>query len=158
MLVYYQLLYVLFILLGLFIDFLPLTYGQDAKVAGSCFLLFFVSGKLITKYSPNWKRKLFYEVLHRKTPDARRVAEGGRQGAHTCTRRAWHRCGPPGPAPTPPLRLFIPPGWKTLDIARKSQKEVRSRRHRRRNLSSSRHPAGGEIVTGGLLHHHACLQ
>src|SRR3954451_8753818 len=46
-------------------------------------------------------------------------------------RHAWHRCGPLVLPTTPPLRLFIPPGWKTLNIARKSQKEVCSRRHRR---------------------------
>src|SRR3954468_23592150 len=51
------------------------------------------------------ERETIYEVLHRKIPEARRGA-------------AW---GPPGPPPTPPLRLFIPPGWKTLNIARKVQ-------------------------------------
>src|SRR3954451_5761602 len=51
-------------------------------------------------------------------------------GAPPLVGRAWPRCGPPRPPPTPPLRLFNPPGWKTLNIARKVQKEVRSRRHR----------------------------
>src|SRR3954471_24306415 len=106
-------------------------------MASSCFLLFLVSGELISKYSRNWKRKLFYEVLYRKTPEARRGATGGPQGAHTLPRRAptsgraSHRCGPPGPPPAPPFRLFIHPDGSTLDITRKVQKEVRSRRHRR---------------------------
>src|SRR3954467_13073809 len=100
------------------------------------FCRFWFQGELKNKYFRNCKRKLFYEVLHRKTPEARRGATGGPQGAHTLPRRAptsghaWHRCGPPGP-PCP---------------------EVRSRRHRRGEIySSSRHPAGGEIITGGLL-------
>src|SRR3954462_7440423 len=80
MLVYCQLLYVLLVLLGVFIDFLPLTYSQDAKVASSCFLLFLVPGELKNKYSRNWKRKLFYEVLYRKTSEARRGAAGGATG------------------------------------------------------------------------------
>src|SRR3954471_22510552 len=66
-----------------------------------------------------------------------RGATGGphpSQARPSLVRRAWHRCGPPGPPPTPPLRLFIPPRWKTLNIARKSQKEVRSRRHRRAEI------------------------
>src|SRR3954463_8820167 len=76
------------------------------------FLLFLIPEKLKNKYSWNWKKKLFYEVLHRKTPEARRGAAGGLQGAHTLPRRtptsgrAWHRCGPP---PAPPYRLFISP-------------------------------------------------
>ena len=54
--------------------------------------------------------------------------------------------------------LFTPDG-KTLNIAQKFQKEVRSRRHRLGEIrSSSRHSAGGEIITGGLLHHHARLR
>src|SRR3954462_13446109 len=137
MLVYCQLLYVLLVLLGVFIDFLPLTYSQDAKVASSCFLLFLVPGELKNKYSRNWKRKLFYEVLYRKTPQARRGAAGGPQGARPLPRRAhtpgraWCRCGPPGPPPAPPFRLFIHPDGKTLEIAQKLKKEVRSLRHRR---------------------------
>src|SRR3954447_25859061 len=52
--------------------------------ASSCFLLFLVPGELKNKYSPNWKRKLFYEVLHRKTPEARRGAAGGHRGPTPC--------------------------------------------------------------------------
>src|SRR3954465_10749534 len=51
------------------------------------FCCFLVPGELKNKYSQNWKRKLFYEVLHRKTPEARRGAAGGPQGAHTLPRR-----------------------------------------------------------------------
>src|SRR3954468_21734806 len=80
-------------------------------------------------------------ILRSFTPEDSRCPKGSRggptEGPHlhqarpSLVRRAWLGCGPPGPAPTPPLRLFIPPGWKTLNIARKFQKEVRSRRHRR---------------------------
>src|SRR3954468_19114634 len=102
MLVYCQLLYVLLVLLGVFIDFLPLTYWQDAKVASSCFLLFLVPGELKNKYSPNWKRKLFYEVLHRKTPEARRGAAGG----------------PRGPTPSPGAPPLAAPGIGVAHLAR----------------------------------------
>src|SRR3954465_4740490 len=80
-------------------------------------------------------------ILRSFTPEDSRCPKGSSRGAtggpHLGQARpslaghAWHRCGPPGPAPTPPLRLFNPPGWKTLNIARKVQREVRSRRHRR---------------------------
>src|SRR3954467_1081255 len=50
------------------------------QVASSCFLLFLVPGELKNKYSLNWKRKLFYEVLYRKNPEARRGAAGGHRG------------------------------------------------------------------------------
>src|SRR3954464_13132152 len=79
-------------------------------------------------------------ILRSFTPEDSRCLKGSSRGAPggphlhqarpSLAGRAWHRCGPPGPAPTPPLRLFISPGWKTLNIAKKSQKEVRSRRHR----------------------------
>src|SRR3954447_3343607 len=59
--------------------------------ASLCFLMFLIPEKLKNKYSQNWKRKLFYEVLHRKTPEARRGAAGGPQGAHTLPRRALIR-------------------------------------------------------------------
>src|SRR4051794_4078446 len=94
--------------------------------------MFLVLGELKNKYSPNWKRKLFYEVLHRKTPEARRGAAGGPQGAHTLPRRAptpgraWCRCGP---LPAPPFRLFIPPRPKTLDIIANPPEKFRRRRH-----------------------------
>src|SRR3954471_11628742 len=56
--------------------------------ASFCFLLFLIPEKLKNKYSRNRKRKLFYEVSYRKTPEARRRAGGGPQGAHTLPRRA----------------------------------------------------------------------
>src|SRR3954471_12714384 len=56
--------------------------------ASFCFLLFFIPEKLKNKYSRNWKKKLFYEVSYRKTPEARRGAAGGPQEAHTLPRRA----------------------------------------------------------------------
>src|SRR3954453_24245150 len=80
-------------------------------------------------------------ILRSFTPEDSRCPKGSSRGATggphlaqarpSLAGRAWHRCSPPGPPPTPPLRLFIPPGWKTLKIARKSQKEFCSRRHRR---------------------------
>ena len=123
---------------------------------GSCFLLFLVSEKLHRKY---------YEVLHRKTPEARRRAGGGPQGGHTPLGAPYPLAAPGGgvgPLDRLRLRLFaylFTPDGKTLDIAQKFQKEVRSRRHRLGEIrSSSRHSAGGEIITGGLLHHHARLR
>src|SRR3954462_14776063 len=79
-------------------------------------------------------------ILRSFTPEDSRSPKGssrGATGAHTLPRRgdtpgrAWCRCGPPGPPPAPSFRLFIHPDGKTLDIAQKFQKEVRSRRHRR---------------------------
>ena len=61
------------------------------RSASFCFLLFFISEKLQRKYSRNRQRKLFYEVVHRKTPEARRRARGGPQGGHT----PWARVPPP---------------------------------------------------------------
>src|SRR3954465_2630491 len=105
------------------------------------FCCFLVPGELKNKYSPNWKRKLFYEVLHRKTPEARRGAAGGPQGAHTWPSRALALLAAPGLGVAHlgrlRLRLFaylITPDGKTLNIAKKVQKEVRSRRHRRREI------------------------
>src|SRR4051812_25220057 len=60
------------------------------------FLLFLVPGELKNKYSPNWKRKIFYEVLHRKTPKARKGATRGPQGAHTLPRRPPPTLAAPG--------------------------------------------------------------
>src|SRR3954464_10511755 len=82
--------------------------------ASFCFLLFFIPEKLKNKYSRNRKKKLFYEVSYRKTPEARRRAGGGHRGPTPCpgappSGRAQGRCGPPGPPPGPPLRLLIPP-------------------------------------------------
>src|SRR3954449_1575477 len=78
------------------------------QVASSCFLLFLVPGELKNKYSPNWKRKLFYEVLYRKTPEARRRATGGPQGAHTLPRRA-PPLATPGMGVAHPAHLWLRP-------------------------------------------------
>src|SRR3954464_14389431 len=75
--------------------------------ASFCFLLFLIPEKLKNKYSRNWKKKLFYEVLHRKTPEARRGATGGPQGAHTLPRRA----------PLRPRLAWVWPTWPTSDSA-----------------------------------------
>src|SRR4051812_41277420 len=108
------------------------------------FCCFLVPGELKNKYSRNWKRRLFYEVLYRKTPEARRGATGGPQGAHTLPRRAptsgraWHRCGPPGPPPAPPFRLFIHPDGKTLEIITNPREKFRRRRHIENQVSGDR--------------------
>src|SRR3954452_18612668 len=66
---------------------------------------------LKNKYSRNWKRNLFYEVLHRKTPEARRGHLGGLVGPHhpqarlgPCPRLGgvWPTSWPPGSA-LPPI-------------------------------------------------------
>src|SRR3954453_16143547 len=83
--------------------------------ASFCFLLFLIPEKLKNKYSRNWKRKLFYEVSYRKTPEARVGPPGVAWVGHTPSPRgqgsgrAWGWCGPSGPLPAPPFRLIIPP-------------------------------------------------
>ena len=107
-------------------------------------------------------------ILQSFTPKDSRSPKESRRGA-----TGWpHPLGAPSPLAAPgggvgPLDrlrlrlsayLFTPDG-KPLSIAQKFQKEVCSRRHHLGEIrSSSRHSAGGEIVTGGLLHHHARLR
>src|SRR4051812_41272893 len=94
--------------------------------ASFCFLLFLIPEKLKNKYFRNRKRKLFYEVSYRKSPEARRGHLGGGWWAHTTPRRAqgparaWAWCGPPEQPPALPFRLLIPPRLKTLKIVAKS--------------------------------------
>src|SRR3954467_4886040 len=86
------------------------------------FVLFLIPEKLKNKYSRNWKRKLFYEVLYQKSPEARGGPPGVAWVGHNPPPRgqgpghAWGWCGPPGPLSAPPFRLFIPPKPKTLTI------------------------------------------
>src|SRR4051812_26273257 len=58
-------------------------------------------------------------ILRSFTPEDSRCPKGSSRGATggphlaqarpSLAGRAWHRCGPPGPPPTPTLRLFIHP-------------------------------------------------
>src|SRR3954454_13087103 len=120
--------------------------------ASFSFLLFLIPEKLQKKYSWNRQRKLFYEVLYRKSPGAIRGHPGGLVGPHhpqarpSLAGRARARCGPPEHLPGPPYRLLISPGLKTLNIVAISLKEVHSRRHRKKTSfggqkSLFRHPA-----------------
>ena len=88
--------------------------------ASSCFMLFLVPEKLFCEYSRNCTKQrpksLFFQHVH----GVRRRDEGGHRGAQTTPRRGWppcranRWCGPLGPPPTLPLRLFIPSDAKTL--------------------------------------------
>ena len=71
------------------------------------FLLFLIPEKLQRKYSRNRQRKLFYEVLHQKTPEARRGHLGEAWWAHTTPKRGQGGGGAQGCVATlwPPLRL-----------------------------------------------------
>ena len=135
MLVYCQLLYVLLVLLGVFMDFPMTNILTRYHSASSCFLLFPISQKLQRKYSRNRQKKLFKVVLHQKTPGARRVPPGVAWVGHTTPRRrwapgrAWPRWGHPGHLPAPPFRLFNPPDAKTLRITSKPPERFRRRRH-----------------------------
>ena len=160
MLVYCQLLYVLLVLLGVFTDFLPLTYWQDTKVPVPVFCCFWFHESWKINILRIGKGNYFTKFYTRRLQKPEGGTWGATGGPHPAQglvppSRAWGRCGPP---PAPPFRLFIHPDGKTLDIAQKFQKEVCSHRNRRGEIrSSSRHPARGEIITGGLLHHHARL-
>jgi hypothetical protein len=57
MLVLHQLLYILFIIHGVFMHFPELTYQQDAIVPVPVFCCFCVSEKLHRKYSRNWTKR-----------------------------------------------------------------------------------------------------
>ena len=98
------------------------------------FLLFLIPEKLQRKYSRNRQRKLFYEVLHKKTPEARRGHLGEAWWAHT-TPRHGYPLGTPGRGvdhlvpPAPPFRLYIAPDAKTLGPSPKPPEKFRHRRH-----------------------------
>src|SRR3954468_16305417 len=79
-------------------------------------------------------------ILQSFTPEDSRCPKGSSRGATggphlaqarpSLAGRAWPRCGPPGPPPTPTLRLFIhPPMENPKYREKKVQKEVSSRRH-----------------------------
>ena len=98
-----------------------------------CFLLFFVSEKLLRKFlgiGPHESRKSYFP---RKHPEVRRRVEDGHQGGHTMSRRppgrAWTRCGVPGGPPASLFCLFIPFLGKTLKARTSIHKKFRSRRH-----------------------------
>src|SRR3954454_25064798 len=63
--------------------------------ASFCFLLFLIPEKSQSKYSRNRKRKIFYEVSYRKSPEARRGIRGG-WWAHNTPRRAPALLAAPG--------------------------------------------------------------
>ena len=84
MLVYCQLLYVLLVLLGVFMDFLWLTYWQDAKVPVPCFLLFLIPEKLQRKYSRNWTKLDGSPYFTRRLQKPEGEEQGGHRGPTPC--------------------------------------------------------------------------
>ena len=125
-----------------------------------CFLLFFVSEILVRKYSRNRTKSITPSIKDREDDGVRRAPGEEPPGAHTIGRRGlgWGRaqlgCGGPGWPPAPILRLYIPPDAKTLIRKIISHEKFRRGRHRQSQiggvLTFSRHPAGGEIITGGF--------
>ena len=107
-------------------------------------------------------RNLFlHKIKDREASGVRRSPGGEPPGAHTLVGRGpwWGRaqvgCGGPGWPPTPILRLYNPLDAKTLTQERRYSTKssiaaiivnLRSGEFGR----SSRHPAGGEIITGGF--------
>src|SRR3954447_26810897 len=77
--------------------------------ASFCFLLFLIPEKLKNKYSQNWKRKLFYEVLYRKTPEARGGPPGVALVGHTPPLRSGKALGAPGGGVGPLAHSRLPP-------------------------------------------------
>ena len=139
MLVYCQLPYVLLVLLGVFIDFLSLTYWQDATVPVPVFCCFWFQKSYKGNIRGIDKASYLKWFRNRRLQKAEDELEGGHTvatplpGAGQTLVRAWLGCGPPAPPRTPLLRLYIAPDVKTLNITRDRgdiQREVRSRRHR----------------------------
>jgi hypothetical protein len=138
-------------------------------VSVPCFLLFFCFRKAIQKiFSEMDKTKA--EVLI--FPDTRRSPKKRRRGArgqpHHRVARAtpWPRhqvLWTPGPPPNIALSLIYSPQQENprglnsfLENILQAAVIVDARSGG--SKSSSRHPAGEGITTGGLLHHHACLR
>src|SRR4051812_45887426 len=71
-----------------FYDFSGTNILRSATEPVSCFLLFFVSEKLVKKYSRNWTKKnpkfLFFPTRH----GARRIGGDTPQGGHTWAGRS----------------------------------------------------------------------
>jgi hypothetical protein len=133
------------------------------------FCSFCVSEKLHRKYSQNWtkqKTKFLFFSDTRRSPKQRRRGPGG---GHATPWRgpppghdgAW--CGPLVHPLTSPFCLYILLDEKTLGARTLFQKT-----YCKPPPSSTRDREGPEalpdtlpesgITTGGLLHHHACLQ
>ena len=102
-----------------------------------------------------------------KLPEDRRPPGGGPRGPHPMGARPGVGPRParvwwPWLAPAPILRLYIPLDAKTLIQRTIFHEKFHRGRHRQSQiggvLTFSRHPTGGEIITGGILHHHACLR
>ena len=97
-----------------------------------CFLLFLVSEKYFCEYSRNCTKQKATSLFLQHRHGVRRRDEGGRRGGQTTPRRGglpghaalW--CGPLGPPPTLPLRLFIPSDAKTLKYQVIFHEEFRS--------------------------------
>ena len=100
--------------------------------ASSCFLLFLVPEKLFGQYSRNSTKQKPNLLFFRGTHGARRASQGEAHGLQTTSWRGWKGggasrwFGPLGTPPTLPLRLFIHPDAKTLNIYLILQKDFRS--------------------------------
>jgi hypothetical protein len=133
------------------------------------FCYFCVSEMLHKKYSRNWtKQKPEVQIFNRAS---RRPKRRWRRA----TGRPHHRAARPRAGPRP---LVVRPPWSTSDAAPSPIKTPRREKpkhpitfpetHRDPPPSSTRDREGPEalpgtlpkrgIATGGLLHHHACLQ
>jgi hypothetical protein len=133
------------------------------------FCYFCVSEKLHRKYSWNWMKQKPKFLFSRSKTESKAETGGGAGGSHATTwrrpslgrARAW--CGPLVHLLTPPFRLYIPLDGKTLrtrsifheTYCKPPQSSTRDREGPEALLGTL--PERG-ITTGGLLHHHACLQ
>ena len=125
-----------------------------------CFLLFFVSEILHRKYSRNCTGRKPPTLHYRHVHGHQRRDGGEPRGPYTSwwrdptSRRARRWCGAHRAPLGSGLRPYIPLRRKTLNTRSLfHEKFRRRRRHQPRSggfWSSSRHPAGEEIVTGGL--------
>jgi hypothetical protein len=133
------------------------------------FCCFCVLEKLHRKYSQNWtKQKQNIRIFNEASRRPKRRRSGATGWPH-------HRGARPSPWPRPPM---VRPPWSTSDTAPSPIKTPRREKpkypinfpetHRDPPLSSTRDWEGpealpdtlpeSEIVTGGLLHRHACLR
>jgi hypothetical protein len=137
MIVLHQFLYVLFTVRCTFIHFSELTYWQDATRSVPCFLLFFISEKLYSKYSQNWTKQKPKFLFYCNEEGVQRRDEEAPQGGHTrpwCDlgpSRTMGWCVPPRRPPTSPLRLFIHDIGKNLNTRASIHEKFRRGRHRR---------------------------
>ena len=110
------------------------------RSASSCFLLFLVPENYFCEYSRNCTKQKAKSLFFQHRHGVRRRDEGGHRGAQTTPRRGWppcratRWCGPLGPPPTLPLRLFNPPDAKTLSTRAYFPENLRRRRRRQPSL------------------------